>query len=110
MSRFTQAVYSVVRQIERGQVMTYREVAMAIGAPRAARAVGSALHRNSTPVIIPCHRVVKSNGDVGGYVHGRERKEALLQSEGVGVRNGCVSREFFIQSLSLHNGKETVNK
>jgi methylated-DNA-[protein]-cysteine S-methyltransferase len=65
-----------------GSVLAYREVALDIGAPRAARAVGNALGANPIPVIIPCHRVVRSGGALGGYGGGLPRKQQLLALEG----------------------------
>jgi methylated-DNA-[protein]-cysteine S-methyltransferase len=71
--------------IPRGTVSTYGLVARALGNPAAARAVGQALARNSFPVVIPCHRVVRSDGRLGGYRGGLGMKRSLLQLEGVGV-------------------------
>ena len=88
--------------------MTYKEVATAVGRPRAYRAVGNILNQNPYPMCkgqsfkigkdcplhcrleIPCHRVVKSNGEIGGYVGGVKRKAQLLREEAVQIRNGVV--------------------
>jgi len=82
---FTEQVYSMVRKIPRGRVMTYGEVARAIGRPRAARAVGQALHRNDDPENTPCHRVVFADGSLSNsYAFGGEGvQKAKLLSEGV---------------------------
>lgn len=82
---FDEKVYEVVKTIPRGYVTTYGLVAKAIGSPRAARAVGFALHRNKSPIIIPCHRVVKKNGAMAeGFVFGGPSEQAeLLEGEGV---------------------------
>lgn len=80
---FTEKVYKVVRAIPEGEVMTYKEVAQKIGNPKAYRAIGNALNKNYQPEI-PCHRVVKSNGSVGGYNRGVKAKTALLKKEGAG--------------------------
>lgn len=85
VSPFAQAVYSATRRIPRGKVSTYVLIARAIGRPRAVRAVGNALHQNPCPGPTPCHRVVRSNGELGGYVYGRRRKRQLLESEGVAI-------------------------
>lgn len=77
---FSQHVMDVVRDIPAGQTMTYQEVAMAAGSPNAARAVGNILNKNYDPNI-PCHRVVRSDGTIGGYNRGRERKIRLLKQE-----------------------------
>jgi methylated-DNA-[protein]-cysteine S-methyltransferase len=80
---FMMAVYRVVARIGRGQTHTYAQVARAIGRPRAARAVGNALNRNPYPkTMVPCHRVVRSDGTLGGYALGGSKKKALLRGEG----------------------------
>jgi len=78
---FDRVVLTAIRAIPPGDAWTYGEVAAAIGKPGAARAVGGALGRNRIPVIIPCHRVVASNG-LGGFGFGLEAKKALLVAEG----------------------------
>ena len=65
-----------------GQVTTYGALAAKIGKPRAARAIGGAMNRNPIPIVLPCHRVVGSNGKLVGYAGGLDRKEQLLQLEG----------------------------
>jgi len=75
-------------RIPRGKVMSYGALAEAIHAPRAARAVGTALARNPFPLIIPCHRVVKADGFIGRFGGGREMKKALLRLEGVEIDDG----------------------
>jgi O-6-methylguanine DNA methyltransferase len=94
MTEFSEAVLEATRRIPRGKVATYSDIARAIGKPKAARAVGSALRKNKTPIIIPCHRVVRSDGRLGGY-SGSASKESLLKSEGVRVSCGRIDlREF----------------
>ena len=83
LSDFEKDVCRVVSDIPRGEVRSYGWVAKQIGRPRAYRAVGSALHKNPYPGPIPCHRVVKSDGSIGGYSKGVSRKRRLLKSEGV---------------------------
>ncbi len=82
---FERRVLEELRRIPRGQVRTYREVARALGFPGAARAVGQACARNPLPLIIPCHRVVRSDGRLGGYSlrGGVPLKRRLLLREGV---------------------------
>lgn len=84
-STFKERVCRVISQIPRGSVMTYKQVAKAAGRPRAYRAVGNVLNRNPRPIEVPCHRVVKSNGEAGGYVYGIAKKRALLRKEGVKI-------------------------
>jgi methylated-DNA-[protein]-cysteine S-methyltransferase len=91
MNRFDQRCYQLLQQIPRGKVTTYGEIARALGT-RAWRAVGSAMARNKQLVVIPCHRVVRSDGAVGDYASGRDQKIRLLTEEGVSISNGKVSR------------------
>ena len=69
--------------IPRGQVRSYEWIARTIGHPRAARAVGTALSRNKLPIMIPCHRVIRKNGELGGFAYGVSMKRKLLELEGV---------------------------
>ena len=78
---FQLRVWSALRAIPRGETRTYAEVAAAIGAPAAARAVASACASNKVAVLIPCHRVVRGDGASGGYRWGSERKRTLLERE-----------------------------
>ncbi len=81
MKDFAVKVYRAVLSIPLGQVRSYKWVARMSGSPRAYRAVGQALKRNPYPLIIPCHRVVKSDRQPGGYVLGARRKIVLLDLE-----------------------------
>jgi methylated-DNA-[protein]-cysteine S-methyltransferase len=80
MTTFRQRVLAITTAIPAGKVMTYKEVAIAAGSPRAARAVGNILKQNFDP-LIPCHRVIKSTGELGGYNRGAAQKALLLQQE-----------------------------
>jgi methylated-DNA-[protein]-cysteine S-methyltransferase len=71
--------------IPRGQVSTYRRMAVHLGVPGGARAVGNALATNPFPIVIPCHRAIRSDGTLGGYQGGLDMKKALLLQEGVDV-------------------------
>ncbi|MDO8619951.1 MAG: MGMT family protein [bacterium] len=83
---FKEKVFAVVRNIPKGSVLTYKEVAVRAGSHRAFRAVGSAMKTNFD-LAIPCHRVVKSSGEVGNYNRGgTPAKRKLLLSEGVPLR------------------------
>ena len=93
-------VLELVSLIPRGRVTTYAELAKAAGRPRAWRAVGNLLSRNPRPVEVPCHRVVRSDGRVGGYSLGRRRKVALLREEGVEVRGERVDLRRFMFRFS----------
>lgn len=88
---FAQKVYEVTRQIPRGKVATYGQIAELSGSKKAARAVGRILHSNSNPALIPCHRVVASDGSLGGYAFGGiEKKKELLLAEGVRFKKDKV--------------------
>ena len=73
--------------IPRGWISTYKRIANNIGIPKGARIVGNALSRNPFPIIIPCHRAIKSNGELGGFQGGIKMKRALLQLEGIEFSN-----------------------
>jgi O-6-methylguanine DNA methyltransferase len=77
---FQQRVYAIVKKIPKGSVLTYKQVAEKIGLPNAARAVGNALNKNYNP-IIPCHRVIRSDGNLGGYNRGSDQKKKILTQE-----------------------------
>jgi methylated-DNA-[protein]-cysteine S-methyltransferase len=80
---FQLAVWQALQTIPRGQILSYAQIAQAIGAPRAVRAVGAAIGRNPVSILVPCHRVVGRDGSLTGYAGGVERKAALLRLEGV---------------------------
>lgn len=81
LTTFQQRILEAIRSIPAGTTWTYRQVAEAIGKPQACRAVGQALARNPVPIIIPCHRVVASDGSLGGYSGGLTNKRLLLDLE-----------------------------
>jgi methylated-DNA-[protein]-cysteine S-methyltransferase len=80
MTEFSKAVFDLVRTIPKGKVMTYKEVAEAIGRPKSFRAVGNTLNKNYDPEV-PCHRVVRSDGGIGGYNRGANLKRERLINE-----------------------------
>ena len=79
---FRHAVLEQLRQVPRGQTVSYGELAARAGNPKAARAVGTACARNPVPIVVPCHRVLPGTGRLGSYRGGPERKAALLELEG----------------------------
>lgn len=81
---FQQAVWAELQRIPPGETRTYAQIAAAIGHPRAIRAAGTANGANHIAILIPCHRVIRTDGTLGGYAYGLERKRALLEREGVG--------------------------
>jgi methylated-DNA-[protein]-cysteine S-methyltransferase len=82
-TQFQQTVLTAEHKIPRGRVSTYQRIAAHIGSPRGARAVGTALAANPFPIIIPCHRAIRSDGTLGGFQGGLKMKQALLEMEGV---------------------------
>ena len=83
MGPFQQRVLKATYRIPFGNVATYRDVATKAGAPAGSRAAGNALGANPIPIVVPCHRVVRTGGGLGGYTGGLHRKEFLLELEGV---------------------------
>ncbi len=79
---FQKSVWFVVKEIQYGRVMTYKQVAERLGNPKLSHAVGNALNKNPLPILIPCHRVV-GDKDMGGYLGGKNLKKKLLMMEGV---------------------------
>ena len=87
---FEKAVLVVTYRIPKGKVSTYSRVATAIGKPRSMRAVANALHKNPLHPIVPCHRVVKSDGGFGGPRKGADSRRRQVAAEGVPVKDGKV--------------------
>ena len=79
---FQQSVWDALRAIPRGGTTSYAELARRLGKPQAARAIGAAVGRNPVSIVVPCHRVLGTDGTLTGYAGGLERKTALLQLEG----------------------------
>lgn len=90
-SHFAERVYVLTAQIPRGRVATYRAIAQALGQPGAARAVGNALNKNPYAPKVPCHRVIRSNGEVGGFAGGTSKKIAMLKREGIVIKNRKIN-------------------
>lgn len=94
MISFAEKVYRLTRKIPKGRVAAYAEIARLIGSPRAVRAVGNALHKNPYSRV-PCHRVIRSDGSLGGFASGAGRKARMLKNEGVKiVRNKIDLKKF----------------
>jgi len=90
-TQFQMRIWSRMREIPRGETMSYGELAREVGSPNASRAVGMACGRNPIPIIVPCHRVVAANGSLHGFSAGLWRKEWLLEHEcGIGLFSGGV--------------------
>src|SRR5919201_3148070 len=84
-------VYDLLLRIPAGKVSTYGDLAKALGNPSASRAIGRILGRNPNPITVPCHRVVMSDGKVGGYAHGSDKKRELLKEEGIAFTGKIIS-------------------
>lgn len=87
--KFQERVWELLKKIPKGKVTTYGEIASALNT-KAYRAVGTACHNNPYSPIAACHRVVKSNGDIGGFSSGIKKKIKMLEKEGVKVKNGKI--------------------
>ena len=82
--------YLLLQKIPEGKVTTYKALAAALGT-KSSRAIGQIMKKNPKPYVWPCHRVVMSDGKLGGYVFGKDKKIELLQSEGVTVTKGKIT-------------------
>ena len=101
---FQWKVWQALRAIPVGQTRSYQDIAQAIGQPSAARAVAQACATNPVAVFIPCHRVVRNNGQLGGYHWGIERKQQLLTNEHAIPQASSSS----VNTYQQHSRKETV--
>lgn len=86
-SGFRRRVLEALRQLPFGKTVSYGVLAGEVGSPRASRAVGSACATNPVPIVVPCHRVVRGDGAIGGYVGGADAKATLLALEAAAVHN-----------------------
>ncbi|MDA3855935.1 MAG: MGMT family protein [Candidatus Woesearchaeota archaeon] len=89
MKSFSERVYDELKRVPKGKVTTYKELALRLNT-RAYRAVGTTLGRNPYAPQVPCHRVINSNGKIGGFMHGTDEKIRLLESEGIEIKNNKV--------------------
>ena len=89
--RKEEKIYKKLLEVPSGYVTTYGELAKAINLKNGQRVVGQIMKNNPFPIIVPCHRVVKSDGTVGGYAYGIERKKYLLSKEGIKINENKIS-------------------
>ena len=100
-------VYDMLLRIPEGRVSTYGDIAAALGNPGASRAIGRILNKNPNPITVPCHRVVMSDGRIGGYAFGRDRKRQLLGKEGLSFV-GDAMEDFEKRRLSVADLSESL--
>jgi len=89
MISFNERCYALLRSVPKGKVTTYKAIADALHC-KAYRAVGQAMNKNPYAPHVPCHRVISTNGRIGGFAHGQRKKIALLKREGVVITNGKI--------------------
>ena len=85
-----QKIYKKLSEVPKGKVTTDGELSKAVGLKNGQRYVGNVMNKNPYPVIIPCHRVVMSDGKVGGYYYGSDVKTKMLNNEGIQIQNGKI--------------------
>jgi methylated-DNA-[protein]-cysteine S-methyltransferase len=102
-----QDVYDLLLAIPPGKVSTYGDIANALGHPNAARLIGNILKKNPNPIYVPCHRIVKSNGKLGGYMYGISMKKHLLREEGIKFQDDDYLRDFDKCRMDLKKGWDT---
>ncbi len=85
-----QQVYKKLTEVPQGKITTYSELAKAVGLKNGQRMIGQIMKKNPYPGIIPCHRVVKSDGKIGGYAYGGAVKTNMLRIEGIQIQNGKI--------------------
>ena len=88
--KIEEKIYRKLLEVPLGNVTTYGDLAKAINLKNGQRIVGRIMKKNQFPVIVPCHRVVKSNGTIGGYAYGIERKKYMLSKEGLEINNDKI--------------------
>ena len=86
---FNEQCYQLLLKIPKGRITTYKAIAEALNC-RAYQAIGNAMNQNPNPITVPCHRVVNSNGDLGGFALGSKKKIELLTSEGVKIEGNKI--------------------
>ena len=90
MNNLDNIVYKKLLKVPKGKVTTYGELAKAVGLKNGQRVIGQIMSKNPFPVVIPCHRVVKSDGKIGNYMYGEKVKTKMLSDEGVPIKDGKI--------------------
>ena len=101
ITEFQRKVLKITKKIPNGKVATYGLIAEVIGNRSYSRAVGNALNKNPYPIVIPCHRVVRSDGFIGGFAKGTPYKEKLLKNENVAINEGRINLAKYLVSKKL---------
>ncbi|MFA5131103.1 MAG: MGMT family protein [Patescibacteria group bacterium] len=104
---FPQLVYKYCALIPKGKISTYKEIARALNNPGAARAVGNTLNKNPFAPLVPCHRVIRANGEVGGFASGPKRKIAILRQEGIIIKDNKIDLSKYLYEF---NSKKSIKK
>lgn len=97
---FNECCYALLRKVPKSKVTTYKELAKAMKS-KAYRAVGNAMNKNPYAPEVPCHRVVKSNGNVGGFASGTKKKIMILKKEGIKITSGKINLKKDIYKFNL---------
>jgi len=95
---FSKKVYEVCKQIPKGKVSTYKEIASKLNS-KAYRAVGTTLNKNPYAPVVPCHRVINSNGNIGGFASGTKNKIKLLKQEGIEIKNNKIDLKEYLHEF-----------
>jgi methylated-DNA-[protein]-cysteine S-methyltransferase len=88
--KLEEKVYKKLLEVPEGKITTYGELAKAIGLKNGQRIIGKIMNKNPYPAIVPCHRVIKSDGKIGGYAWGEKVKAKMLSNEGIKIKNGKI--------------------
>lgn len=98
MNSFNERCYQILKKVPRGKITTYRDIAHALNS-RAYRAVGTAMNKNPYAPKIPCHRVINSNGQVGGFASGTKNKIQMLKKEGIEIINNKINLKKYLHKF-----------
>lgn len=99
---FNDLCYNLLRKVPKGKVTTYKSIAQAMKT-KAYRAVGNAMNKNPYAPEVPCHRVINSNGKLGGYAYGLKKKIQMLKTEGVEIKNNKIDLNKYEHKFSKQN-------
>ena len=95
MKSFQEKCYSILKKVPTGYVVTYKEIAKKLNS-KAYRAIGTAMNKNPYAPEVPCHRVVNSDGKVGGFAYGQKKKIQMLKKEGIEIKNNKIDLKKYL--------------